>query len=58
MFQELMWLGAILALGGVLIVAYLASLAIRRAIDRRNEAQVVGLADYTRRLSPGDGGEP
>jgi membrane protein implicated in regulation of membrane protease activity len=55
MFQELIWLGVALAVVGVLIVAYLAFLAIRRAVERRNEAQIVGQADYSHRLSPEDG---
>ena len=57
MFQELMWLGLALAVVGILIVGYLASLAVRRAVDRRNEKQIVGQADYSRRLRPGDGGK-
>jgi len=44
MFQELMWLGAILAIIGVLVVAYLATLAIRRLIDRHNESTTAALA--------------
>jgi H+/gluconate symporter-like permease len=58
MFRELMWLGAILAVVGVLIVGYLASLVVRRAVDRRKEKQIVGQADYSRRLNPRDGGMP
>ncbi len=55
MFHELMWLGVVLAVVGVLIVAALASRAIRQSIDRRSEARDNAQADYSRRLNTDDG---
>jgi len=54
MFHELMWLGVVLAIVGLLVVAALASRAIRRSIDRRSEARDIVPADYSRRLNPDD----
>ena len=58
MFHELMWLGVVLAVVGILIVAALASRAIRQAVDRRSEARDIAQADYSRRLNPDDEGNP
>ncbi len=58
MFQELIWLGAALAVVGVLIVAYLAGLAVRRLVVRRATSQFVGQSDYSRRLGSEDGDQP
>ena len=54
MFHELMWLGVVLAIVGLLVVAALASRAIRQSIDRRSEARDIAPADYSRRLNPDD----
>ena len=58
MFHELMWLGVVLAIVGLLVVAALASRAIRQSIDRRSEARDIAPADYSRRLNPDDEGNP
>jgi hypothetical protein len=55
MFHELVWLGVVLAVVGILIVAALASRAIRQSIDRRSEARDNAQADYSRRLNTDDG---
>jgi type II secretory pathway pseudopilin PulG len=58
MFHELMWLGVVLAVVGVLIVAALASWAIRQAVDRRSETRDSAQADYSRRLNRDDDRNP
>ncbi len=58
MFHELMWLGVVLAVVGVLIVAALASWAIRQAVDRRSETRDNAQADYSRRLNRDDDRNP
>ncbi len=54
LFHELMWLGVVLAVVGVLIVAALAFPAIRQSVDRGSEARDISQADYCRRLKPDD----
>ncbi len=58
MFHELMWLGVVLAIVGLLVVAALAFRAIRQSVDRRSEARDIAQADYSRRLNPDDEGNP
>jgi len=53
-----MWLGVVLAIVGLLVVAALAFRAIRQSVDRRSEARDIAQADYSRRLNPDDEGNP